>query len=95
MAHYIDVYKLPRESVDVEGIAQQLAGYLQMAAEDAEVLRTDPTRRDKLIAELYKMPDVQPYHPSNFVPLGGDPDVYLVPANAKIAELTPPKSFEE
>ncbi|KAI1791693.1 hypothetical protein LXA43DRAFT_1010101 [Ganoderma leucocontextum] len=82
---HLDIYKLPRESID----------YLQMAAEDSEVLSQDVTRRNELIGELYKRPGVEPYHPHNFVPPGGEPDAYLVPANAEIAKLTPPKSFEE
>ncbi|KAM5539584.1 hypothetical protein V8D89_006693 [Ganoderma adspersum] len=94
--HSLDIYKLPRASVDVEAMAQELARYLQMTAEDAEVLSQDPTRRDELIAELYKQPGVKPNsYASQFVPLGGDPDAHLVPANAEIAKLTPPKSFED
>ena len=94
--HSLDIYKLPRASVDVEAMAQELARYLQMTAEDAEVLSQDPTRRDELVAELYKQPGVKPNsYASQFVPLGGDPDAHLVPANAEIAKLTPPKSFEE
>ncbi|KAI1791672.1 hypothetical protein LXA43DRAFT_1181574 [Ganoderma leucocontextum] len=52
--HSLDVYKMPRQSVDVEALAQELARYLQMTAEDTEVLSQDPTRRDELIGELYK-----------------------------------------
>ena len=94
--HHLDVYKLPRALVNVEAMAQELARYLQMTAEDTEVLSQDPTRRDKLIAELYKQPGVKPNsYASQFVQPGGDPDAHLVPANAEIAKLTPPKSFEE
>ncbi|TCD61734.1 hypothetical protein EIP91_008001 [Steccherinum ochraceum] len=90
------MHKLPKESVDVEAIATELARYLKMSSEDAEVLSQDPTRRDKLIAELYKHPGVKPsHHASQFVQPGGNPDDYLVPANAAIARLTPPKSFED
>ena len=94
--HHLDIYKVPRASVDVEAIAQGLARYLQMTAEDTEVLSQDPTRRDKLVAELYKRPGVKPNcFASQFVQPGGDPDAHLVPANAEIAKLTPPKTFEE
>ncbi|PIL24472.1 hypothetical protein GSI_14226 [Ganoderma sinense ZZ0214-1] len=95
--HYdLDMYKIPRASVDAEAIAQGLARYLQMTAEDTEVLSQDPTRRDKLIAELYEQPGLKPNcYASQFVPPGGDPDAHLVPANAEIAKLTPPKSFED
>ncbi len=94
--HSLDIYKVPRASVDVEAMAQELARYLQMTAEDTEVLSQDPTRRDQLIAELYKQPGVKPNsYASQFVPPSGDPDAHLVPANAGIAKLTPPKSLEE
>ena len=94
--YHLDIYKVPRASVDVEAIAQGLARYLQMTAEDTEVLSQDPTRRDKLVAELYKQPGVKPNcYASQFVQPGGDPDAHLVPANAEIAKLTPPKTFEE
>ncbi|KAI1791675.1 hypothetical protein LXA43DRAFT_1181577 [Ganoderma leucocontextum] len=94
--HSLDVYKVPRQSVNVEALAQELARYLQMTAEDTEVLSQDPTRRDNLIWELYKQPGVKPNcYASQFVPPGGDPDAHLVPANAEIEKLTPPKSFEE
>ena len=94
--HSLDIYKVPRASVDVEAIAQELARYLQITAEDTQVLSQDPARRDKLIAELYQQPGIKPNsYASQFVPSGGDPDAHLVPANAEIAKLTPPKSFEE
>ncbi|PIL24421.1 hypothetical protein GSI_14175 [Ganoderma sinense ZZ0214-1] len=77
-------------------MAQELARYLQMTAEDTEVLSQDPTRRDKIIAELYKQPGLKPNcYASQFVSPGGDPDAHLVPANDEIAKLTPPKSFED
>ncbi|KAI0779303.1 hypothetical protein C8Q74DRAFT_1258355 [Fomes fomentarius] len=64
--------------------------------EDTEFLSYDPTRRDKLIAELYATEGVRPQqYADQIVPPGGDPDEYLRSANTAIAELTPPKSFEE
>ena len=94
--HPLDQYKLPRASVDVESLAQELSRYLKITAEDTEFLSHDATRRDELVAELYQHPDVKPSIASNqFVPLGGDPDAHLVPANAEIARLTPPKTLEE
>ena len=50
----LDIYKVPREKVDVEAIAQGMARYLKMTAEDAEYLSYDPARRDAIIAELYE-----------------------------------------
>lgn len=89
-------YKVPRESVDVEALAQEHFYYLRICAEDAEYLSTDPTLRDKLIAEFNAHPDVKPKLSADaFVANGERPEVHLVPANAKIEELTPPKSFKE
>ena len=92
----LDLYKLPRQQVDVEALAQEMARYLRITAEDAEYLSYDPARRDAIIAELYTLPGVKPSPWANqFVAEGQNPDEYLVPANAAIAELTPPKSLEE
>lgn len=94
--HPLDQYKVPRESVDVESLAQELSRYLKITAEDTEFLNHDATRRDKLIAELYQHPDVKSsVAPNQFVPLGGDPDAHLVSANAEIERLTPPNTLEE
>ncbi|TCD64270.1 hypothetical protein EIP91_004309 [Steccherinum ochraceum] len=96
MAHWLDMYKLPKASVNVEAIATQLTRYLQIAAEDTEVLSQDPTRRDRIMAELYKNPEVKPNpYASQFVQPGSNPDDYLIPANAEIERLTPPKTFED
>ncbi|TCD60870.1 hypothetical protein EIP91_009389 [Steccherinum ochraceum] len=96
MAHLLDMSKLSEDSVDVEAIATELARYTKITSEDAEVLSHDPTRRDKLIAELYRNPAVRPEHQIlQIVAPGGNPDDYLGPANAAIASLTPPKSFED
>ncbi|TBU35440.1 hypothetical protein BD311DRAFT_679651 [Dichomitus squalens] len=92
----LDVYKIPRSLVDVEALAQQASRYLKIAAEDTEFLSHHATRRDELIAELYRRPGVKPNaNPDLFVPLGGDPDVYFIPANAAIERITPPKTLEE
>ena len=105
--HPLDQYKVPRESVDVESLAQELSRYLKITAEDTEFLSHDATRRDSLVrvAELYQHPDVKSSVAPNqlqFVPLGGDPDAHLVPANAhlvpanaEIERLTPPNTLEE
>ncbi|TCD64272.1 hypothetical protein EIP91_004311 [Steccherinum ochraceum] len=96
MAYDLDMYKLPKDSVNVEAIATELARYLQMTSEDAEVLSQDPTERDKHIAELYSHPDVKPNpYASQFVQPGGNPDDYLIPANAAIARLTPPSTLKD
>ena len=82
--------------MDVERLAQELARYLKISTEDAEYLSCHVTRRDEIIAELYRHPDVKPsIAADNFVPPDGDPDVHLVPANAEIERLTPPKTLEE
>ncbi|TBU52312.1 hypothetical protein BD310DRAFT_940554 [Dichomitus squalens] len=92
----LDVYKIPRNLVDVEALAQQASRYLKIAAEDAEFLSYHATRRDEIVAELYRQPGIKPdTSPDQFVPQGGDPDVHLIPANAVIEQLTPPKSLEE
>lgn len=91
----IDIYKLPRESVDVEAVAQEMTRYLKMAGEDTEFLSYDPPRRDKLIAELYATEGVKPFQYADQIVGDGNPDDYLRAANAAIAELTPPKSFKE
>ncbi|KAI0779287.1 hypothetical protein C8Q74DRAFT_1315944 [Fomes fomentarius] len=91
----IDIYKLPRESVDVEAIAQEMTRYLKMAAEDTEFLSYDSPRRDKLIAELYSTEGVMPFQYADQIVGDGNPDDYLRAANAAIAELTPPKSFKD
>ena len=92
----LDLYKVPRDQVDVEALAQEMARYLRITAEDAEFLSYDPARRDAIIAELYTLPGVKSSPWANqFVAEGQNPDDYLGPANAAIAELTPPKSLEE
>ncbi|KAI0744550.1 hypothetical protein C8Q76DRAFT_764197 [Earliella scabrosa] len=63
----LDLYKVPRDQVDVEALAQELARYVRITTEDTEFLSYDPAH----------------------------PDEYLGPANAAIAELTPPKSLED
>ncbi|TBU46769.1 hypothetical protein BD309DRAFT_887877 [Dichomitus squalens] len=94
--YHLDVYKIPRESVDVEALAQQACRYLKIAAEDAEFLSYHATRRDEIVAELYRQPGIKhDTSPGQFVPLGGDPDVHLIPANVVIEQLTPPKSLED
>lgn len=92
----VESYRIPRESVDVEAIAQKFVWYLQAAGEDTEYLSYDPTRRDKLIAEFNERPDVAPnFGAENLVPFGSDPDVYLKFADGEIERLTPPQSFED
>ena len=92
----VDMYKVPRELVDVEAIAQELTRYLKITAEDTQYLSYHATERDRLIAELYKHPDLKPnVFADQFVQLGQDPDIHLIPANAEIDRLTPPKTLEE
>ena len=94
--HVLDQYKIPRESVDIEALAQGLAYYFKITGEDTQFLSNHAARRDELFAEFYKYPGVKPsVAASEFVPLGGDPDTHLVPANAMIERLTPPKTMEE
>ncbi|PIL24474.1 hypothetical protein GSI_14228 [Ganoderma sinense ZZ0214-1] len=94
--HPLDMYKVPRELVDVEAIAQELTRYLKITAEDTQYLSYHATERDRLIAELYKHPDLKPsVAPSQFVQVGQDPSVHLIPVNAEIDRLTPPKTLEE
>ncbi|KAI1791671.1 hypothetical protein LXA43DRAFT_389864 [Ganoderma leucocontextum] len=94
--HVLDRYKVPRRSVNVEALAQQLARYLKVTAEDTQYLSKHATRRDELFAELYKHPDVKSsVAPQEFVQLGSDPDAHLIPANAEIERLTPPKTIED
>ena len=90
------MYKIPRNLVDVEAIAQELARYLKITAEDTQFLHYHATERDRLIAELYKNPDLKSsVAPHQFVQLGEDPDTHLIPVNAEIDRLTPPKTLEE
>ncbi|PIL24476.1 hypothetical protein GSI_14230 [Ganoderma sinense ZZ0214-1] len=94
--HVMHRYKVPRASVNVEALAQQLAWYFKITAEDTQFLHKHATRRDELFAELYSNPDVKPsVAPHQFVPLGSDPDTHLIPANAEIERLTPPKTIED
>ncbi|PIL24480.1 hypothetical protein GSI_14234 [Ganoderma sinense ZZ0214-1] len=94
--HILDQYKVPRESVDIEALVQRMAWYFKVAAEDTQFLHKHPARRDELFAELYKHPDVKPSVAANqFVPLGRDPDTHLIPADAEIERLTPPKTIED
>ncbi|KAI0671283.1 hypothetical protein C8Q78DRAFT_850523 [Trametes maxima] len=96
----LDKYKVPREQVDVEALAQELARYNQICAEDTEFLDYDHAARDRITAELYANPDCKPSaFPHDTV--GGDDeplekyDAYLAQVNAAIADLTPPKSLED
>lgn len=43
-------YRVPRECNEVEVIAQQLARYLRVHAEDVTALAEDPSARDKAAA---------------------------------------------
>lgn len=96
MTDRLDMYKVPKASVNIEALATEYARYIQMTGEDTEVLSQDPTRRDQIIADLYKQPTVKPSpYASQFVQPNGNPDDYLIPANAEIARLTPLTSFEE
>ncbi|KAI9068894.1 hypothetical protein FKP32DRAFT_1587318 [Trametes sanguinea] len=94
-----DKYKLPRNQVNVEALAQRWFYYLRIDAEDTEILSHDPTRRDAIIAELYSNPEVKPScWPKDIV---GDMlppekyDEYLAQADAAIEQLTPPRSLED
>ncbi|PIL24477.1 hypothetical protein GSI_14231 [Ganoderma sinense ZZ0214-1] len=95
--HPSDQYKATRESVDVESLAQELSRYLKITAEDTEFLSHHASHRDELFAELYKQFDVKsgPFSANQFVQVGGNPDAHLVPANAEIERLTPPKTLED
>lgn len=90
-------YKVPRESVDVEALAQQAARYMIIAAEDSEVLNRDPTRRNELYAQVSNRPDVKPgaFAPEEMVAFGEDPDVYLNRVDEELQKKTPPNSLEE
>ena len=91
-----DMYKVPRNLVDVEAIAQELTRYLKITDEDTQYLHYHATERDRLIAELYKNPDLKSsVAPHQFVQSGEDPDTHLIPVNAEIDRLTPPKTLEE
>ena len=99
MAH-IEKYKVPRNLIDVEAIAQTMARYLIISSEDTEFLSYDPTRRDQIIAQLQAQPGFKRSSwPCDIV--GGSDlplekyDEYLAKADAGIAQLTPPKSLEE
>ena len=95
----VDMYKVPREQVNVEAIAQQIARYLRIHAEDTEFLSYDPARRDAIIAELYAHPDCKPsIWPDQLVGANlpiEKYDEYLAHADAAIEQLTPPQSLEE
>ncbi|KAI1788748.1 hypothetical protein LXA43DRAFT_974615 [Ganoderma leucocontextum] len=93
-SYSLDIYKVPRESVDVEALAQELVRYLKVAGEDTEHLSYHATRRDELVAELYARSEVKK-SASEHVPPGGDPDPYLCAANAAIEGVTPPLTLED
>ena len=91
-------YSVPSARIDVEALAQEWVRYLQMTAEDAEILARDPATRDAIIAELYANPATKPsFWPSDTV---GDNlpiekyDEYLAHANEAIAHYTPPRSMQ-
>ena len=91
-----DFYKIPREAVDVEALAQQYCRYLCITNEDSEILSHDPTRRDKAVAELYEHPGIKANcNPEEIVPFGQSTDFYFKTANAELDRLTPPQTFEE
>ena len=46
----LDIYHIPREQVDVEGLAQEFARYLRLNAIDVVMLAEHPQERDALIA---------------------------------------------
>ena len=48
--HPLDQYKVPRVSVNVESLAQELSHYLKMTSEDTEFLSYHPTRRDEFVS---------------------------------------------
>ncbi|KAI0642820.1 hypothetical protein C8Q79DRAFT_1002663 [Trametes meyenii] len=96
----LDKYKVPREQVDVEALAQELARYNQICAEDTEALDYDHAARDRIMADLYANPDCKPSaFPHDTVGGADEPlekyDAYLAQVNAAIADLTPPKSLED
>ena len=95
----VDMYKVPREQVTVEAIAQQIARYMRIHAEDTEFLSYDPAGRDAIIAELYAHPDCKPsIWPDQLVGANlpiEKYDEYLAHADAAIEQLTPPQSLEE
>lgn len=95
----LDEYKLTREQVNVEAIAQEIYRYLRISAEDTEFLSYDPARRDAICAELYAHPDCKSScWPDQVVGADLPPekyDEYLAQANAEIERLTPPQSLEE
>ncbi|KAF8550824.1 hypothetical protein OG21DRAFT_367230 [Imleria badia] len=89
-------YKIPREAVDVEGFAQECAGYMAYVAEDTEFLSKDPTLRDKVFAKLFQDKNNKSSDSGlEFLKQVVDPDTDLDSINADIAALTSPKSFED
>lgn len=95
----LDIYHIPREQVDVEGLAQEFARYLRLNAIDTQMLSEHPQERDALIAELNAHPDIKPsYWPHDTVGADLPPeryDEYLAQVNAAIEQLSPPSSLKE
>ena len=92
----LDMYKVPRNMVDVEAIAQELTRYLKITTEDTQFLSYHATERDRIIAELYKNPQLKPsVAPTQFVRFSENPDDHLIPVNEEIRRLTPPQTLEE
>ena len=90
------MYKVPRNMVDVEAIAQELTRYLKITTEDTQFLSYHATERDRIIAELYKNPQLKPsVAPTQFVRFSENPDDHLIPVNEEIRRLTPPQTLEE
>lgn len=95
----LDIYDIPREQVDVEGLANEFARYLKLNAIDAQMLSEHPQQRDALFAELQAHPDIKPsFWPHDTVGADLPPeryDEYLAQVNAAIEQLSPPSSLKE
>ncbi|KAF8557075.1 hypothetical protein OG21DRAFT_1505694 [Imleria badia] len=87
----LDLYKIPREAVDVEALAQHCARYSIYASEDSLFLGNDWTRRDQIYAILCNDPQINPHRD---IGPGAHLDDYLDPVDAQLAALTPPKTVE-
>ena len=74
------------EEAILEGIAKQLHRYTAIQIECADILRKDPVRRDKCMAECLQLPNVhKDLNISGLVPQGEDPDIYLKQVDKQLA----------
>ncbi|KAJ7098356.1 hypothetical protein C8R44DRAFT_811422 [Mycena epipterygia] len=71
------MYKADPASIYIEALAQRQLRYLQIGAEAAQYVSSDPTRRNQSFASLQENPMLTEMGAQHLVPLGDDPDVYL------------------